>query len=155
MLSIRLGDQVRSFRRLSRRDFGTLIERMPKDADDKARLVSAFAVHEWAQTVDGAATIIAVASLPATHSPDQLDERFAEVVIDESDDAARPWGSLTAQITVASIITAESLTYGDRKDGAAAPEGKKRADPTRTGATTPAKRSGWLGTVRGWATRGR
>jgi hypothetical protein len=90
-------------------------------------------VHRWAGTVDGAATVIAIASLPRDHSPEQLDERISEVA---GEDGA--WGSITQQCTAASIVTAESLLTGEEPAGEPS-EDEQGADPTSTGATTSTK----------------
>jgi len=146
ILNVDIGGQRRSLRRLSRRDFGVLIERMPGESKT---FVSPFDINRWAGTVDGAPAIIAVASLAVGYAPADLDARIAEVSTDGGE-----WGSFVAQAQIAAYVTAESLTHGDASPDAPS-EGKKCADPTRTAATTQRKRSGFLAGVRAWATRGR
>lgn len=144
-LYIRLGGRVRSLRRLSRRDFGRLIELMPLDAE--ARLyVTPYDVHRWGSTSAGAPSVLAIASLPADAGGDAVARRIAE--ISPEGEGASGWGSMVQQITIAGIVTSESLLIG----GELPAEGEHRPDPTR--ATTP-RRPGFLRRMRrAWATRG-
>jgi hypothetical protein len=125
-LAITLGGTTRTLRRLSRRDFGTIIERMPLDRD-RRMFVSVWDVHRWAATADGAPVVLAVASLPVGYSPADLDARIAET---SSEIEPLAWGSKIQQSTVASIVTSESLISGEEAEVTG--EGKQRSDPTTT-----------------------
>lgn len=127
-----LGGTKRSLRRLSRRDIGVLIERMPAASPADRMFISVFDVHRWAHTAEGAAVVIAIASLPRDYHPDDLTARLAEV---ESGDGS--WGSMVQQSVVASNITAESVTSGEEPTS----EGEQRPDPpdSPTCATTSTK----------------
>lgn len=127
-----LGGTSRSLRRLSRRDFGAIIARMPGDEERRA-FYSVFDVHRWAPTATGSAVVIGIASLPASAPPADVEARIAEVR-----DSGQ-WGSLTEQATVAGCVTAESLTLPDTPQGERVGEGEQRPDPT-TPATTSTRR---------------
>lgn len=133
-IRVKLGGQLRTFRRLSRRDFATIIEHMPGEVGDRMYRTP-WDVNRWAQTVDGAAVVLAVASLVKGYTPEQLDER-----LDEIRESAGEWGSMIQQAVTAQTVTAESLISGDEPPVA---EGEQRPDPpsaTPRPETTPTKR---------------
>lgn len=128
-LTVRLGQVSRTLRRLSRRDFGVLIERMPVQNPQEKLYVTPYEVHRWAGTHEGAAVVIALASLPRNPDPASLDARIADV-----SDESGEWGSIVQQTTVAALVVAESLLSGEEPPADPA-EGEQSADPT-TSATT-------------------
>lgn len=134
-LTVRMGNQDRTFRRLSRRDFAVLIERMPV-APDQRLYMTPFDVHRWAATTAGSVLVLSVSSLPTGATGDQLNARVSE--ISPHDEQAEAWGSLIQQATVAAHITAESLMAGDEPPVADSAEDEKRLPPTFTG-TGPTK----------------
>lgn len=120
-ITAKLGGVDREFRRLSRRDFGTLIGKMHVDQPSDRQYLSVFDVHRWAGSPEGSIQVLALAA-------------GVEPAV------AAKWGNQVQQATVASLITAESLTTGD--EDSLPGEGEKRSDPTSTGGTTspsPAK----------------
>lgn len=122
-----LGGVKRSFRRLTQRELGILIERMPaKDAAERMFYGSRH-IHGWAATPAGNPVVLAMASLPVGHSPEDLDARIAEIQAEGSG-----WGSSVSREAVAALVVAETLCFGDEEK---AGEGEQRPDPTTSGTT--------------------